>query len=178
MRVGDFQFRCVVRPEREDDRDAIARVHREAFGQDDEAELVRRLWASSDYLPQLSLVAAADGEIVGHVALSRAWLERRAVVALGPIGVVPSVQGQGIGSALMEAALARAQDAGEGLVVLLGHAGYYPRFGFVRASSLAITSQVEFPDDAFMACELTPGAAAGGGRFLYSDAFGLRSGAD
>ena len=163
-----------IRPERHADRDAIARVHREAFRQEDEAELLHRLWASDDYLPQLSLVAAAGGEIVGHVALSRARLEQRAVLALGPIGVVPPAQGQGIGTALMETAMARARDAGEELVVLLGHPGYYPRFGFVRASSLAITPQVEFPDEAFMALELWPGAAAGGGRFFYPDAFGLR----
>jgi len=162
-----------IRPERHADRDAIARVHREAFRQEDEAELLRRLWASNDYLPQLSLVAEAGGEIVGHVALSRARLEQRAVLALGPIGVVPPAQGQGIGTALMEAAMAGARPAGEVLVVLLGHPGYYPRFGFVRASSLAITPQVEFPDEAFMALELWPGASAGGGRFFYPDAFGL-----
>ena len=84
-----------IRPESEADRDAIARVHREAFRQEDEAELLRRLWASNDYLPQLSLVAEAGGEIVGHVALSRARLERRGVLALGPIGVVPPPRDRG-----------------------------------------------------------------------------------
>jgi putative acetyltransferase len=165
-----------IRHERTTDRDAIERVHREAFGQADEAELLRRLWSSDDYLPQLSLVAAAGGKIIGHVALSRARLEQRAVLALGPIGVIPAAQGQGIGAALMHAAMARSRDAGEELVVLLGHPGYYPRFGFVRASSLAIVSEVEFPDDAFMALELTPGAAAGGGRFRYPAAFCLTRG--
>jgi putative acetyltransferase len=132
-----------------------------------------RLWESGDYLPELSFVADAAGEIVGHVALSRGLLGGRPVLGLGPIGVVPDRQGDGIGAALMEVAISRAREAGEQVVVLLGHPGYYPRFGFVRASSLGITPQVDLPDEAFMALELTPGAAAGGGRFLYSAAFGL-----
>ena len=149
------------------------RVHRTAFGQEEEVDLMRRLWASDDYLRELSFVAEADGEVVGHVALSRGTLQGRPALGLGPIGVLPEHQGGGIGAALMETAIARARGAGEQLVVLLGHSGYYPRFGFVRASSLGITGQAEFPDEAFMALELAPGAAAGGGRFLYSAAFGL-----
>jgi putative acetyltransferase len=128
---------------------------------------------SADYLPHLCLVAEADREIVGHVALSRGRCEHRAAVGLGPIAVIPDAQRRGIGAALMEGALRGAREAGEELVVLLGDPAYYRRFGFVRASTLGIAPQIEFPDDAFMARELVPGAAAGGGRFVYSDAFGL-----
>ena len=73
----------------------------------------------------------------------------------------------------MDAALARARSAGEGVVVLVGHPGYYPRFGFAPASRLGITPEVDFPDEAFMALELRPGGAGGGGRFVYPGAFGL-----
>lgn len=162
-----------IRPESEADREAVARVHRAAFGRQDEAAIVERLHAEGDYLAELSLVAESAGEVVGHVALSRARVEDRPVLALGPIGVVPERQGQGIGIVLMHEALARAREAGEPLVVLLGHPEYYPRFGFVRASSLGLTLPIDVPDEAFMALELRPGGAAHGGRFRYSAAFGL-----
>lgn len=162
-----------IRPESEADREAIARVHRAAFGREEEGAIVDRLHAEGDYLAQLSLVAEIVGEIVGHVALSRARLDDRPVVALGPIGVVPERQRQGIGIALMEEALALARAAGEELVVLLGHPEYYPRFGFVPAARLGLTLPIDVPDEVFMALELRPGGAGPGGAFRYSAAFGL-----
>lgn len=158
-----------IRPESESDRDAVARVHRHAFGRDDEAELVERLRAGGDYLSELSLVAEHDGTVVGHVALSRARLDGRAVLALGPIGVLPGRQRHGVGSALMRSAVARARESGEQLVVLLGHPEYYPRFGFVPAADLGIRG--DFAGPPFMALELVPGGAGGGGRFEYAPAF-------
>jgi putative acetyltransferase len=161
-----------LRPESEADAGAIARVHRAAFGRDDEAGIVERLRADGDLLGELSLVAELDGAVVGHVALSRASLDGRAAVALGPIGVLPERQGSGVGAALMEACIRRAHDAGEDVVVLLGHPSYYPRFGFVAASRLAITPPFDVPDDVFMALELRPGGAGEGGAFTYPPAFG------
>jgi putative acetyltransferase len=161
-----------IRPERPDDAKAIAAVHRAAFGKDEEPAIVERLRAGPDFLPDLSLVAEEDGVVVGHTILSRARLDGRPVLALGPISVLPGRQRDGIGAALMDASLEAARNAGEGLVVLLGHPTYYPRFGFVPASRLAITPPFDVGDEFFMALELHPGAAQGGGRFAYSPAFG------
>ena len=66
--------------------------------------------------------------------------------------------------------LARA--AGEDLIVLIGHPEYYPRFGFVPASRLDITPPFDVGDAFFMALELRPGGAHGGGQFAYPPAFG------
>jgi predicted N-acetyltransferase YhbS len=71
----------------------------------------------------------------------------------------------------MRACIAGARDAGEGVIVLLGHPGYYPRFGFVPARRLAITPPYEVPEDVFMALELRPGSAGAGGSFTYPPAF-------
>lgn len=161
-----------IRPERPGDEEAIAAVHRAAFGKDEEVQIVERLRAGPDYLPHLSLVAEQDGAIVGHTILSRARLDARPALGLGPIGVLPDRQRDGIGSALMHASLDAAREAGEAVVVLLGHPTYYPRFGFVPASRLGITPPFEVGDEYFMALELQPGAANGGGRFAYSAAFG------
>lgn len=61
------------------------------------------------------------------------------MLCLGPVGVRPDLQRTGIGTALVEASLAAAQQRGAGLVVLLGHTSYYPRFGFEPASPLGLT---------------------------------------
>jgi putative acetyltransferase len=161
-----------IRVERAGDEDAISAVHRAAFAGEDEVQIVERIRAGSDFLPGLSLVAEDRGAVVGHVILSRGWLDGRPALGLGPIGVVPDRQGCGIGAALMHASLEAARTAGEQLVVLLGHPSYYPRFGFVTASTLGITPPFDVPDEAFMALELKPGAAQGGGGFTYASAFG------
>ncbi len=160
-----------IRPESEADFAAVARIHRDAFGQDDVPRIVELLRPSDAYVADLSLLAEVDGEIVGHVILSRGSLDDRRVLALGPIGVVPAHQRSGIGSELMLVSLTRARELGHELVVLLGHPWYYPRFGFVPAASLGITSAEDWPADAFMALELVPGGARGGGTFTFPSAF-------
>ena len=162
----------LVRTERPGDEERIAAVHRGAFGKDEEARIVDALRTSAEYLPELSLVAEVDGEIVGHVVLSRGGLDGRPAVALGPIGVEPGYQRRGIGSTLMRVAIARAQELGEDVIVLLGHPWYYPRFGFVPASRLGIEFGEDLPEEVFMALELRPGGARGGGTFTYPSAFG------
>lgn len=163
----------IIRPESEADRDAIRAVHRAAFGSEEEVELFDRLRDSPAFIPELSLVAELAGRVVGHVILSRARLDERPVLALGPIGVDPECQRGGIGAALMRAGLDRSVEFGEDLIVLLGHPEYYPRFGFVPASRLGITPPRPWPDEAFMALELRPGGAGGGGAFAYAPAFVL-----
>jgi putative acetyltransferase len=160
-----------IRPERPGDEDAIDRIHSAAFGKEAEARLTRTLRADGDLIAGLSLVAELDGELVGHVAISRARVDDRPVLALGPIGVLPAVQRRGVGTALMRETVRRATAAGEGLVVLIGHPEYYPRFGFVPASGLGLVAGFEVRDEVFMALELRPGGAGGGGRFAYPPAF-------
>ena len=80
----------------------------------------------------ISLVAVLDEDIVGHVAASPVTISSGAQgwFGIGPISVWPDRQGQGIGSALMQAALAELQQLGAMGCVVLGDPGYYSRFGF------------------------------------------------
>lgn len=88
----------------------------------------------------VSLVAEADGEIIGHVAVSPVTLSdgSRGWYGLGPISVVPTHQGQGVGSLLMTQALARLRGMGACGCVLLGDPHFYGRFGFKAEPSLTL----------------------------------------
>ncbi len=117
------------------DLERVLSVEREAFGEDEEAEIVR---AVRDLEGSFGLVAEEDGAVVGHVQLSRAWIGSDPVLALGPIGVLPARQGRGIGSSLVEAALEAARERREIAVILLGSQEFYPRFGFLPGSTFGL----------------------------------------
>jgi putative acetyltransferase len=162
-----------VRLELPEDRAAIRRVHEAAFGQPDEADLVDALREGGDLVPELCLVAERDGAVVGHIAFSRARLEGgEAVLALAPVGVLPEHHGEGAGSALNRAALERAAETSFPLVVVLGHAGYYPRFGFEPARPLGVLAPFDVPDENWMALRLPAYRPEARGTVRYADAFG------
>ena len=168
-----------IRPETPDDHLAIRAVVAAAFEHDPGvAELVELIRASPNYVPDLSLVACRDGEIVGHVMLSHAELvdehgQRHRILTLSPLAVAPAAQRQGIGSALVPAGLAAAEALGEPLVVLEGSPRYYPRFGFRDCRTFGIT--IELPDwappDAGQAYPLSAYDPALHGRLVYPPAF-------
>ena len=150
-----------VRDERPADREAVFQLNAEAFPTDVEAKLVDRLRADAD--PVISLVATDDGDVVGHILFSPAELGDGALVmGLAPMAVRPDRQRQGIGSSLVRAGLDRCRDLGAGVVIVLGHAEYYPRFGFEPASRYGVLSKYDVPDEVFLLVELTPGAAVEG----------------
>jgi putative acetyltransferase len=163
-----------IRRERPEDSAAIRRVHEAAFGQPDEADLVDALRAGGDLVPELCLVAERDGAVIGHIAFSRARLDGGAeVLALAPVGVLPEHQGEGAGSALNRAGLERAARTGFPLVVVLGHAGYYPRFGFEPAAPLGVLAPFAVPDENWMALRLPAYQPDARGTVRYADAFGV-----
>ncbi len=152
------------------DRETVLRLVRAAFDPgDEEVELVETVWASEAHLPELDLVAVVDGEIVGHILHSTATVGTRDVIALAPVAVLPAHQKQGIGSALVEETLRRADAAAFPMVVLLGHPEYYPRFGFVEAMSLGLTYRDrEAPFAPFMARPLSNYDSTIRGRFRFA----------
>jgi putative acetyltransferase len=163
-----------LRSEEPEDRDAIAAVTVVAFGQQREARMVDAIRSSDAFVPELTLVAELEGEIVGHLMLSYVELEgsARRVLELGPMSVEPERQRRGIGSALVRQGLRRAEDRSEPLVLVLGHPTYYPRFGFRPASELGIAPpDPRVPDDVFMAIALRAYDPALRGRVVFPPAF-------
>jgi putative acetyltransferase len=160
-----------IRPESRADWDAIDAVHQAAFGRPGEAALVRALRGEAK--PYLGLVAEQGGRVVGQVTFSPVAIEGGSppALGLGPLAVEPGLQRAGIGAGLVRAGLARCAEVAQ-IVVVLGHADYYPRFGFRPASALGLRYRSELFDPSFFALELAPGALAGvSGWVRYHEAF-------
>lgn len=148
-------------------------VNTSAFDTPVEAGLVDTLRKQAH--PVVSLVAEEGGTIVGHAMFSPVILHGRAdllLMGLAPMAVVPHNQRRGVGSALVRAGLEQCRRLGCGAVVVLGHPGYYPRFGFVPAANFGLECEYDAPEEAFMALELCPGyLRAARGRISYHAAF-------
>jgi putative acetyltransferase len=147
-----------IRTEQPDDIDAIREVNRQAFGQEQEGRIVDALRDNGGVL--LSLVAVANGIVVGHIMFSPLSVGTAIGAGLAPMAVVPGRQRQGIGSRLVERGLDRLRDEGCPFVVVIGHPGFYPRFGFRPAAEYGVTCEWDVPGEAFMAIVLEPESAA------------------
>lgn len=170
--------RWSTRPEGDGDRAAVHGVNAAAFETTAEADLVDALRADPDaWLEGLSYVAEApDGTVVAHALITRCTVGGAPAAALAPCAVLPRYQRTGAGSAVVRAVLDAARARGERLVLVLGHPGYYPRFGFGPASAYGIRPSFEVPDEAMMALVLGDGDASGQvprGTISYPAAFGV-----
>lgn len=146
------------------------------FTDNQEHNLVNRLRKSSEFIPELSLVAEIDNKIVGHILFTKINIESNKEsfesLALAPLSVLLDYQNKGVGKALMNYGLEVAKNLGYESVVVLGHENYYPKFGFKKASEFDIKPPFEVPDEAFMALELNEnGLKNVSGVVKYSNAF-------
>lgn len=152
----------LIRPENPADHAAIRHVHTLAFGQPNEADLVDALRRHQALT--LSLVAVQEHRLVGHIAFSpvsiAAATTTHDALGLGPMGVLPTHQRQGIGSQLVESGLRACKEIGCRVVVVLGHPHYYPRFGFTPAKPYGIVWEHDAPEEAFMVQALQEGVLA------------------
>ncbi len=172
----------LLRGETREDRDAILALTAEAFaippatglppeGEPVEVSVLRELFDAGEYLPALSVVAVLGGEVVGHVISTRGWVGRQELLGLGPIGVTPRLQRQGIGSALVKEVIARANATGEIGIALLGSPDYYSRFGFVPAAALGVLPPEDEWGDHFQLLPLALWPGGVRGTFRYAEPF-------
>jgi putative acetyltransferase len=162
----------VVRPATP--RDDVSGVVRAAFG--DEGDVVADVWAEVEAtgLALGSLVAELDGEVVGHVGLSTAWLDARRelveVWILSPLSVLPARQGAGIGTLLLAAAVEAARAGGAPLLFLEGSPRFYGARGFERASDHGFAPASDrTPDRAFQVVRFAGHEDWMRGRVVYRD---------
>ena len=140
-----------IRQEQIKDYEAVHKVVELAFRDMEDSDhsepfLVDQLRQTDAFIPELSLVAEVDEEIIGHILMTK----------VAPVSVLPKYQNRGIGSALIREAHKRATELGYGSVVLLGHKDYYPRFGYKQAIDFGIEFPFDVPHEYCMAIELCP----------------------
>jgi putative acetyltransferase len=160
-----------VRPERPDDVAAIHALNAAAFPTPLEARLVDLLRAAGRLT--VSLVAVADGVVVGHVGFSPVTAAGATGIGLAPVAVAAAHRRRGVAAGLIEAGLEACRAAGFGWAVVLGEPHYYARFGFRPAPAAGLSDEYG-GGDAFQVLELTPGALpVGAGLVKYAPEFAL-----
>lgn len=145
--------------------EAVLSIHKQAFGNIKEPQLVADLLVDPTAQPLISLVAELEGRLVGHILLTAVHIEGSssspACSILAPLAIIPKTQGRGIGQLLAAAALQKAGEAGQHMVFVLGHPTYYPKCGFRPAGCLGLQAPYPIPPehaDAWMVAELMEGA--------------------
>jgi putative acetyltransferase len=167
-----------IRRETEKDFSSVRKVNESAFETTEEADLVDSLRKNPNYIPELSLVAEDNGEVIGHILFTPLTITDSEVdhklLALAPMAVLPKYQKKGIGSALIKAGFEKAQELGYKAVIVLGHPDYYPRFGFIPAEQFGIHPPLEEWKEAFFAKELEKGSLKDvSGTVSYLPEFGI-----
>lgn len=149
----------LIRREKPTDIPTIRKVNAIAFNGSIEADLVDLLREANK--ATISLVATFNGDLVGHILFSPVTIEfnpkNMRGLGLAPIAVLPEYQKQGVGSRLVTQGLEESRSKGYDLVVVLGYASYFSRFGFKRASLSHLGNEYGVDED-FMALELKEGA--------------------
>ncbi len=167
-----------VREEHPRDSAAVRALHLAAFGDHGRvvADLVDSLRPAVTRGEGLSLVAEEDGAVVGHVMCTPSLLDapRRlvAVQVLSPLAVSPARQRQGVGTALVRAALRVLAERGVPVVFLEGDPGYYPRLGFAPGGPQGFRKpSLRIPDAAFQALRLPAHEPWMIGTLVYAEVF-------
>jgi putative acetyltransferase len=166
----------VLRPARASDDAEIRAVTARAFGGEHGAEVADLVGVLAAGPARVSLVAEDDGAIVGHVMLSRGWIDAEQALVealvLSPLSVDPPRQRQGIGGDLVRAALAEAESQGAPAVFLEGDPRYYERFGFVFGSTRGfVRPSARVPQPAFQVVVLPGWEPWMTGALVYPEAF-------
>ena len=169
-----------IRLEQKEDYRNVEYLIREAFWNVykpgcDEHLIVHKMRQVPAFVKELSFVAVDDDKIVGNIIYSKAKVVNHnhkevEILCMGPIGVLPPYQGQGIGSLLMNHSIGKAKQLGYKAVIIFGDQNYYQRFGFVNAKRYGIQTSWGENFDEFMALELYDGGLQGILGKFYEDA--------
>jgi predicted N-acetyltransferase YhbS len=163
-------MKITIRQEISTDYDVVYDITEQAFGQKVESVLVNLLRQSDEFIQELSLVAVIDDEVVGHCMMTRLTIDNDTnYLVLAPVSVHPDYQGKSIGGQLIKKSIEIARTMKFDGISVLGHAKYYPKFGFVKASEYNITCPYEVPDESFMFLAFSDHIKEG--EVVYSSAF-------
>jgi len=150
-----------IRAERASDVAAREALLDACFGENRHLRSCQRLRDGRVTAEGLAFSAVHEGRLVGTLRLWHVSAGDVPALVLGPLAVDPSCRKFGVGAALMRQALAAAEAAGHGAVILLGDAPYYARFGFSAQKTGALSLPGPFERDRLLAIELREGALDG-----------------
>jgi predicted N-acetyltransferase YhbS len=171
----NVNVKIIIRQETASDYKKVYEINKRAFNQENESKLIEKIRKGENYIPELSLVAEIEDNIVGHILFSKIKIvgdSNYDSLALAPVAVLPEYQKKGIGSKLVAKGLEKAKELGFNSIIVLGHKDYYLKFGFQRASEWGIQCPFRVPDEAFMAIELMENTLDGkSGIVQYPDEF-------
>ena len=171
-----------IRLEEENDYRDVEYLTREAFWNlykpgCVEHLIVHKIRKVPAFIKELGFVACDNDKFVGNIIYSKAKVinskdHEFEVLCMGPIGVLPSYQGQGIGSLLMNYSIEKAKEFGHKAIIIFGNQNYYHRFGFINAQEYEIQTSWGENFEEFMALELYDGALDGiSGKFYEDEVF-------
>ena len=162
----------IIRLETEKDYRAVENLTREAFWNvykpgADEHYFVHMMRSHPDFIPELAFVLEKDGEIIGNIMYTKAWLEdehgtRKEILSFGSLCVSPKYQRQKFGKLLIEHSFEKARKMGYDVNIIFGNPGNYVSRGFVSCKKKNVSFAVagNFPT-ALLVCELVPGVLDG-----------------
>ena len=161
-----------IRNETPADYRAVETLTRESFWNvykpgADEHYFVHMMRSHPDFLPELAFVLEKDGEIIGNIMYTKAWLQnengnQKAILSFGPLCIAPQYQRQKLGKLLIEHSFAAARKLGYDVNINFGNPGNYVGRGFVSCKKKNVSFVVpgNFPT-ALLVCELVPGTLDG-----------------
>lgn len=168
----------LIRKEETKDYNIVYDVIKNAFSSAEhsdgtEQDLVNMLRESDAFIPELSLVAEIDGDVVGHIMFTKIKIGDNEELALAPLSVMPEYQKKGIGTELIKEGHRKAKELGYSYSIVLGSEKYYPRMGYVKAETFSIKAPFDVPSENFMACKLRENVEHVKGIVRYAKEFGI-----
>lgn len=168
----------LIRQEEMNDYKEVYNLITEAFAtaehtDGNEQDLVVALRKGDAFIPELSLVAEVDNELVGHIMFTKAKVGNDIVLVLAPLSIKPQYQKQGIGTALINEGHKIAKALGFQYSLVLGSETYYPRVGYIPANQIGVEVPQGIPAENFMAIQLQEEAKKMSGSVIYAKEFGI-----
>ena len=146
-----------IEPARDQDRDAIEKLHARAFGPGRYARTAFRIREQAKD-GSIAFVARVGSLLVGSVLLTPVKIDANAGLMLGPLTVEPAFEGRGVGRALLEKSAQAGQAGGYSIILLVGDEPYYARHGYKRIPFGQITLPGPVDPGRFLALDLVPDA--------------------
>lgn len=168
----------LVRQERVKDYKEVYKLIKDAFASAEHADgneqdLVEDLRKGDAFIPELSLVAEVDKELIGHILFTKAKVGNDDVLVLAPLSIKPEYQKQGVGTALINEGHKIAKEMDYQYSLVLGSETYYPRFGYKSVEQFGIEVPKGIPKENFMAIKLQENTKIISGAVSYAKEFGI-----